>query len=187
MEVSGRHHAPAALPPRNKADIHWTGVLTGPRFDENLSGEKKDLLPLKGTPSPDRPNRRLFQNVQVKIEKTFLFRWVIPVMFSMINKIYNFTVLHDFSMALKTNTCYGLLIFTRFLDLTQRRTTVGRTPLRRVINSSQKPPPDNTRHSQQINIHAPGGIRTHDLSSRAAADLHLRPRDHRDRQHNLIT
>ena len=28
--------------------------------------------------------------------------------------------------------------------------------------------PDNTRHSQQTNIHAPGGIRTHDLSSWAA-------------------
>ena len=28
---------------------------------------------------------------------------------------------------------------------------------------------------------APGGIRTHDLSRRAAADLRLRRRDHRDR------
>jgi len=28
--------------------------------------------------------------------------------------------------------------------------------------------PDNTRHSQQTNIHAPGGIQTHDLSRRAA-------------------
>jgi len=33
-----------------------------------------------------------------------------------------------------------------------------------VISSSQGPLPDNTRHSQQTNIHAPGGIRTHDLS-----------------------
>ena len=31
-------------------------------------------------------------------------------------------------------------------------------------------------------IHAPGGIRTQNLSRRAAADLHLRPRDHLDRQ-----
>src|SRR5215475_2007909 len=29
----------------------------------------------------------------------------------------------------------------------------------RVISSSQRPLPDNTRHSQQTNIHAPGGIR----------------------------
>ena len=34
----------------------------------------------------------------------------------------------------------------------------------RVISSSQRPLPDNTRHSQQTNIHAPGGIRTQDLS-----------------------
>ena len=51
----------------------------------------------------------------------------------------------------------------------------------RVISSSQRPLPDNTQHSQQTNIHAPGGIRTHDLSRRAAADLRFRPRGHRDR------
>ena len=34
----------------------------------------------------------------------------------------------------------------------------------RVISSSQRPLPDNTRHSQQTNIHAPGGIRNNDLS-----------------------
>jgi len=37
-----------------------------------------------------------------------------------------------------------------------------------VISSSQRPLPDNTRHSQQTNIHAPGGIRTYDLSRWAA-------------------
>ena len=39
----------------------------------------------------------------------------------------------------------------------------------RVMSSSQRPLPDNKRHSQQTNIYAPGGIRTHDLSRRAAA------------------
>ena len=37
-----------------------------------------------------------------------------------------------------------------------------------MISSSQRPLPDNTRHSQQTNIHAPGGIRTQDLSRWAA-------------------
>ena len=37
--------------------------------------------------------------------------------------------------------------------------------------------------TQQTNIHAPGGIRTHDLSRRAAEDLRLRPRGHWDRLH----
>jgi hypothetical protein len=66
--------------------------------------------------------------------------------------------------------------FVRFLDHTQRRTTVGRTPLGRVISSSQRPLPDNTQLSQQTNIHAPGGIRTHNLSRRAVVDLRLRAR-----------
>jgi hypothetical protein len=40
---------------------------------------------------------------------------------------------------------------------------------------------DNTQHSQETNIHAPGGIRTHNPSQRAAADPRLRPRGHWDR------
>ena len=58
--------------------------------------------------------------------------------------------------------------FTRFLDHTQRRNTVDRVPL-----------PDNTRHLQQTSMH-PGGIRTHDLSRRAAVDPRLRPPGHRN-------
>ena len=70
--------------------------------------------------------------------------------------------------------------FSRF-DHTQRRSTVCRTPLDE-INPSQRPLLDNTQHSQQTNIHAHGGIRTHDLSRRAAVDLRLRPRGYWDRQ-----
>jgi hypothetical protein len=40
----------------------------------------------------------------------------------------------------------------------------------------------NTQHSQQTDIHSPGGIRTPNLSSRAAVYLLLRPRGHWDRQ-----
>jgi len=52
----------------------------------------------------------------------------------------------------------------------------------RGISSSQRPLPDNTQHSQQTNAHTLSGIRTHNLSRRAAADLRLRPRGHWDRQ-----
>jgi hypothetical protein len=45
---------------------------------------------------------------------------------------------------------------------------------------SQKPLPDNTKHLQQTNAHASGGIRTHNLSRRAAAHLRLSPRGHWD-------
>jgi hypothetical protein len=38
-----------------------------------------------------------------------------------------------------------------------------------------------TQHSQEIKIQIPGGVRTQDLSKRAAAGLSLRPRDHWDR------
>jgi hypothetical protein len=68
--------------------------------------------------------------------------------------------------------------FTTLHDHTDRHTTVGRTPLdegparRRDLT---------TQHLQQTDIHALGGIRTHDPSKRAAADPSLRPHDHWDR------
>ena len=44
---------------------------------------------------------------------------------------FNYTVVFVclFPVALRPNAGHGLLIFLRFLDHTQRRTTVGRTPL----------------------------------------------------------
>jgi hypothetical protein len=41
----------------------------------------------------------------------------------------------------------------------------------RAISLSQRPQPGNTQQSRQTNIHTPGGIRTQNLSRRAAADL----------------
>ena len=55
-----------------------------------------------------------------------------------------------------------------------------------MISSSQRPLPDNTQHSQQTNIYAHCGIRTHNLSRRAAADLRLRPRGYWHRQLLLL-
>ena len=72
--------------------------------------------------------------------------------------------------------------FLRFLDHTQWRTTFSRTPLyewsarRRDLYLTT-----HNTHNRQIVRHVPGGIRTHDLSRRAAADLLLRPRSHWDR------
>ena len=40
-----------------------------------------------------------------------------------------------------------------------------------AISSSQRPLPDNAQHSQQRDIHAAGGIRTHNVSRRTAYDL----------------
>ena len=55
-----------------------------------------------------------------------------------------------------------------------------------MISLSQRPLPDNTQHSQQTNIHGPVGIRTHNLSRRAAKDLRLRPRGHWDRLVSIL-
>jgi hypothetical protein len=77
--------------------------------------------------------------------------------------------------------------FLWFRDHTQRRTTVGRTPLdewsarRRDLYLTT-----NNTHNRQTSM-APGWIRTHDLGRRAAADLRLRPRGLWDRQHSTIT
>ena len=79
----------------------------------------------------------------------------------------------------------ALLIHEDFFFLVSRSHTTTHQSRQdfsgRVISSSQRPLPDNTQHSRQTNIHAPGGIRTHDLSRRAAVELRLRPRGHWDR------
>jgi hypothetical protein len=51
----------------------------------------------------------------------------------------------------------------------------------RVISPTQRPLPGNTQHTQQTDIHAPGGIRNHNLRKRATSDPHLRPRIHWER------
>ena len=71
--------------------------------------------------------------------------------------------------------------FTRFLDHTQRRTTVGRTPLgelsarRRDLYLTTR----NT-HNRQTSK-PPVGFETHNLSRRAATDLRFRLRGYWDR------
>jgi len=51
----------------------------------------------------------------------------------------------------------------------------------RVISPSQRPLTTHNDHNRQTSM-PPGGIRTHDLSRRAAVDLRLRPRGHWDQQ-----
>jgi len=71
--------------------------------------------------------------------------------------------------------------FIRFLDHIQRHTTVGRTPLDEW--SARRRDLYLTTHNTHIRetFMPRGGIRTHNLSRRAAADLRLRPRGHWDR------
>jgi len=86
-----------------------------------------------------------------------------------------------FFVALRPNAGHGLLI----LEVARSHTMTHHTrqdSTGRVIIPSQRHLPDNTRHSQETDIHAPHGIRTPNLSRRAAADLRLRPRGHWNRQ-----
>jgi len=54
----------------------------------------------------------------------------------------------------------------------------------RLITLTQRPPPDNTQHSQQTDTHAPGVIRTHNPSERPATDPRLWP--HRIYKYSLL-
>ena len=52
------------------------------------------------------------------------------------------------------------------------------------VQSAETSTWQNITLTKETNIHTPGGIRTHDLSTRAAADLRIRPRGHWD-QHKI--
>jgi len=89
-----------------------------------------------------------------------------------------------FPVALQPNAGHGLHI----LEVSRSHTTTHHSRLDssgRVISSSPRTLPDNTQHSQQKNTQSPSGIRTHDLSRRADADLRLRLRGHWDRLYSL--
>jgi len=49
-----------------------------------------------------------------------------------------------------------------------------------VIGPTQRPLPDNTQNSQEIDVHVRGEIGTHNPFKRAAADPHIRQRGHWD-------
>ena len=100
--------------------------------------------------------------------------------------VYYIFVCLLFPVALRSHVGHGLLI----LEVSRSHTTthhIRYDSSGHVISASQRPLPDNTQYSQQTDIHAPGGIRTHDLSRREAADLRLRPRGHWDRHCIIYT
>jgi hypothetical protein len=72
--------------------------------------------------------------------------------------------------------------FTKFLDHARRRSTVGRTPLgewsarRRDLYLTT-----HNNHNRRT-LMSSGGIRTRNLTRRAAADLRVGPRGHWDRR-----
>jgi len=82
-------------------------------------------------------------------------------------------------LARQSSVGHGLLIHEVSTSHTTHHTQQDSSV--RVISSSQRLLPDNTQQSQQTDIHALGGIRTHNLSRRAAVDLRLRPRGQWDR------
>ena len=57
----------------------------------------------------------------------------------------------------------------------------------RVISPTHRLLPDDTQHSQERDIHASGGIRTHNPSKRAASDLRHKLRCHWDGLHSNRT
>ena len=71
----------------------------------------------------------------------------------------------------------------RFHDHTQLHATIGRTPLDKW--SARRTDLLPVQHSQQTDIHAPGGIRPRNPSKRVATEPRLRPRGQWDR-HKII-
>jgi hypothetical protein len=97
---------------------------------------------------------------------------------NVIQQVNCLTIFFLFSLALQPSAVYGLL-FTRGLLITHNDAphSVGL-----LWTSDQLVAETSTcQHTQQTNIHAPGGIRTHDRSRRVVVDLRFRPRGHCDR------
>ena len=85
------------------------------------------------------------------------------------------------SVALRSYADHGLLILEVSRSHTMKHYT-RQDSSGRVISSSQRPLPNNMQQAQQTNIQVPGGIRTHNVSRRSAAELRLRPCGHWNRR-----
>ena len=73
----------------------------------------------------------------------------------------------DSPSELRTPHCWGF-------EITLRHTTLGRTPLDKW-SARRRHLPDNKQHSQEIDTHALGGVRTYKPSKRAAEDPRPKP------------
>jgi hypothetical protein len=74
----------------------------------------------------------------------------------------------------------------RGFTITPRHTTLGKTPIDGLSARCIDLYKTTHKHSQETNIHAPGGIRIRSPSKQAAADPRLRPRGHRDRHSRYL-
>jgi hypothetical protein len=84
-----------------------------------------------------------------------------------------------FSLALQPSAGYGLLVHeVSWITHNDAPQSVGLLWMSDQLVAERLP--DNTKHSKQTNVHAPGGIQTHDRRKRGAVDLHLRLRGHWD-------
>jgi hypothetical protein len=63
--------------------------------------------------------------------------------------------------------------WARDSSLSRLRDHTRQDPSGRVISPTQRPLPDNTQHSKETDIHAPGGFRTRNPSKQAVAECHI--------------
>ena len=75
--------------------------------------------------------------------------------------------------------CTGLLFY--FITLIETHTHTRYDSSKRGIGTTQRPLPDDTRHSQETDVHVLVGNRNRNSSKPADADPSLRPRGHRER------
>jgi len=84
-----------------------------------------------------------------------------------------------FFIGLTALVSLGLIV--RGFEITPGHTTLCRTPGSRPDAETFA-----SQHSQETDIHAPGGIRTYNPNRRAAADPRLRPHGHWDRPQDAV-
>ena len=178
--MSGQQHVPAAIYPRERPAKHCTGSWASrPVWTGRKPRPHRDSIP--NPPARSQSLYRLSYPAHKFIINVGKITNKRNVMLQKAVICYNkpvFVCLFVFG-ATAPKLGQGLLIH----EVSRSHTTTHHSrqdSSRRVISASQRLLLDNTQQSQQTDIHAPGGIRTHNLSRRAATDLRLRRRGHWD-------
>ena len=131
-------------------------------FWGNLINSRRVFLSLKSkirimTGSSSRtPSKLLFQRLELS---TLSMQYILFLMRFLPQNLKIYTLIPRLLMSYIY--IYIYIYGASILDVSRSHTTTHHSQQDssgRVISSSQRPLPDNTRHSQQTNIHAPGGM-----------------------------
>jgi hypothetical protein len=136
--------------------------------NDTIGNRSRDLPVCSAVPQPLR--HRVPHSVTTQTQKPSVFYW---------NSQRNYLILSTLHMFMARHPIAGLGLLQCWGFAVRLSNTLGRTPLEKWSSRrTDRYLTTYNTHKRERHTHGPGGIRTRNISKRAAADSRLRPRCH---------